>query len=157
MSADSYRRGLHKPRKILCLSASRRNLADLFAFLRPTVRILRAVHGDQQWPEDILQKRPSYLGRLEVPSFKRLWSPTPSTPLRQAPCLGADTVLIWAAGRENNRENTVFLPQACAVFNACGFRRYGEKSTCAGSGPSVSIVYVRASGEGHGFVAHPYR
>src|ERR1700675_4390940 len=54
-------------------------------FLRPTVRIPRVVHRAQQWPEDIPQKRPSYLEATgKVPSFKRLWNPPPSTPLRQA-------------------------------------------------------------------------
>jgi hypothetical protein len=67
-------------------------------FLRPTVRIPRAVHGAQQWPEDIPQKRPSYRGRRESPKLQAAVESHPFASAQAGSCLGADTVLIGPAG-----------------------------------------------------------
>ena len=63
-------------------------------FCAPPFGIPRAMHGAQQWPEDIPQKRPSYLGRRESPKLQAAVVSHPFDSAQAGSCLGADTVLI---------------------------------------------------------------
>src|ERR1700676_891889 len=109
MSADSYRRGLHKPRRILCLLPSDRNLADLLnllTFLRPTVFALH---------------RRSTVRILRVLRCSAT-GPMTSAIVTEPPRPPAKSPASSSSGiPPKRRGNTVLLAQACAVFEAYAF------------------------------------